>query len=343
MKTIFIVDDNQTNLIAAKNALDDSYKTFAMSSCERMFKLAKKITPDLILLDIEMPEINGFEAMEAIKSDKNLKSVPVIFLTSMNDTASELKGFELGALDFINKPFSTPVLIRRIQTHIEQDKLIKESQQSLRNIHNATISIVANMVERRDKVTGDHIERTQAYLKLIIDELVHTRCYADEISSWDIGLLIPSAQLHDVGKISVSDTILNKPGPLTDEEFEIIKQHCVAGEAIIEHIIRKTNDDVFLRHAKMFAGYHHEKWDGSGYPKGLSAEDIPLEGRMMAVVDVYDALVSERPYKDAYDHYEAVDIIKNAAGNHFDPKIVEAFISVNEKIWQESVNINKAG
>jgi len=342
MKTIFIVDDNYTNLTAAKNALEGTYRSFAMSSSEKMFKLAKKIIPDLILLDIDMPEMDGFETMEVLKTDKNLKDVPVVFLTSLNDQESELRGFDMGALDFINKPFSAPVLIRRIKTHIEQDKLIKESQQSLRNIHHATISIISDMVERRDKVTGDHIERTQTFLKLIIDELMRLGYYVDELSTWDLELLLPSAQLHDVGKISISDTLLNKPETLTDEEFDLIKHHCAVGEAIIDNIINKTSDDIFLNHAKKFASYHHEKWNGSGYPRGLCEENIPLEGRIMAVVDVYDALISERPYKKAFEHSKAVEIIKKDSGTHFDPRVVDAFLNINEALWEEATRINQS-
>ncbi|MCL2026080.1 MAG: response regulator [Leptospirales bacterium] len=328
MKTIFIVDDNDTNLMAAKTALEGVYKSYALPSAEKMFKLAEKIIPDLILLDIDMPEMDGFEAMKILKSDAKLKSVPVIFLTAKNDTATEIYGFEMGALDFINKPFSPPVLIRRIETHIETDLLIKKSRQALRDIHNATINVIADMVEFRDKTTGGHIERTQNYLEILVNELIRTNTYIDEISSWDMSLLLPSAQLHDVGKITISDLVLNKPEKLTTEEFELIKQHCTEGEHIIDRIIGKTKGDYFLFYAKKFAGYHHEKWDGTGYPRKLKGEDIPLEGRIMAIVDVYDALISERPYKKAFPHEKAVEIIKNDSGTHFDPKIVEAFLNV---------------
>jgi putative two-component system response regulator len=293
-----------------------------------MFKLAEKIMPDLILLDIEMPEMDGFEAIQALKSDIKLKSVPVIFLTARHDVDTEIRGFELGALDFINKPFSPPVLIKRIEMHIETDRLIKENQQAVRDIHNATISVIADMVENRDKTTGGHIERTQVYLELLVKELIRTGVYADEISGWDMSLLLPSAQLHDVGKISISDLLLNKPDKLTDEEFEVIKQHCVEGERIIDQIINETKDNGFLLHAKKFAGTHHEKWDGTGYPRKLKGLDIPLEGRLMAIVDVYDALISERPYKKAFPREQAVDIIRKDSGTHFDPNIVKAFLNI---------------
>ena len=336
MKTIFIVDDNDTNLMAAKIALDGTYKTYALPSAEKMFKLTEKIIPDLILLDIDMPEMDGFNAMKLLKSDEKTKAIPVMFLTAKNDSQTEIRGFEMGALDFVNKPFSPPVLIRRIETHIETDILIKKGQQALREIHNATISVIAEMVENRDEVTGNHIERTQAYLRILVDELIRTNTYNDEISRWNMSILIPSAQLHDVGKISISDIVLNKPGKLTAEEYETIKKHCAEGERVIDQIISKTKSDDFLLHAKRFAGYHHEKWDGTGYPRKVSGLEIPLEGRIMAVADVYDALVSERPYKKPFTHEQAVEIIQKDSGTHFDPKIVEAFMNVKDKFLAES-------
>jgi putative two-component system response regulator len=337
MKTIFIVDDNDTNLMAAKTALDGTYKAFAIPSAIKMFKLLEKITPDLILLDVVMPEMDGFQAMSVLRADVKLKSIPVIFLTAKNDAESEIRGFEMGALDFINKPFSAPVLIKRIETHIETDRLIKESQQAVRDIHNATISVIADVVESRDKVTGGHIERTQKYLDILVNALIRAGIYETEISNWDKIILLPSAQLHDVGKINVSDFILNKPGKLTEEEFDLIKQHCANGERIIDEIISKAKDDGFLQHAKKFAGYHHEKWNGTGYPRGLKKDEIPLEGRIMAIADIYDALVSERPYKRPFTHEQAVQAIIEGSGTHFDPKIVDAFLTVMEDFRVEAM------
>ena len=335
MKTVFIVDDNKSNLYSAKTALEGVYRTYALLSAERMFKIAERITPDLILLDIEMPETDGFEAMRILKSDERWRAIPVVFLTSRNDAEAEIRGFEMGALDFISKPISPPVLIKRIETHLETDKLIKESQRALRGIHNATISVIADLVETRDETTGGHVERTQAYLGLIVKELLRAGVYKDEVSAWDISILLPSAQLHDVGKIRISDLILNKPGKLTAEEFDSIKRHCEIGEWVISRIIERTDNDVFLHHAKRFAAYHHEKWDGTGYPRGLRGEEIPLEGRIMAIADVYDALVSKRPYKEPFSHEQAVEIIRGESGLHFDPQIVEAFLNVAEEFWVE--------
>ena len=330
MKKVFIVDDSYTNLALAKDALEGKYRSFALPSAEKMFKLMEKVTPDIILLDVDMPEMDGFEAMGILKSDVRYKSIPVIFLTARNNVEAEITGLELGAIDFINKPFAAPVLLRRIETHIGTDMLIKEAQCALRNMNNAIISIMANMVENRDMVTSGHVERTQTYLKLLIDECIRTGAYAEEISKWDLEILIPSAQMHDVGKISISDVILNKPDKLSKDEFAIIETHCAVGEEIIDYIIRKTNADSFLIHAKRFAGYHHEKWDGTGYPRKLAGYDIPLEGRVMAVVDVYDALLSERPYKKPLSHQAAVEIVKNGKSTHFDPLLVDAFLNIEE-------------
>jgi len=338
VKTVFIVDDNDTNLMTAKAVLGNTYKTFTLPSAAGMFKFMEKVIPDLILLDVNMSGMDGFEALRMLKSDPRLRSIPVIFLTARCDAEAEIRGFEMGALDFISRPFSPPVLLKRIETHIETDKLIKESQRAVRSVHNATIRVLSDLVESRDEVTGGHIGRTQKYLGLVVNELIRTGVYADEIKIWNLDLLLPSAQLHDVGKIRISDLILNKPAKLTDEEFEIIKRHCIEGERIIDRIIKMTEDNGFLFHAKRFAGYHHEKWNGMGYPRKLSGDNIPLEGRIMAVVDVYDALVSERPYKKAFPHEEAVEIIKKDSGAHFDPKIVEAFLNIVETFGVKRVD-----
>jgi putative two-component system response regulator len=340
MKTVFVVDDNDSNLFAAKTALEGTYRTLTIPSAARMFKLAEKIKPDLILLDIEMPECDGFSAMEQMKTNPALAHVPVMFLTARHDPEAEMRGFELGAVDFISKPFSTPILLRRIETHIETDKLIKDSQRQLRNIQDAMISVIAEIVEDRDKVTGGHIERTQEYLRILVEEMQNEKIYNDVVGKWDLRLLLPSAQLHDVGKIAISDLILNKPGRLNEDEYKVIQTHAAEGERIIDHIMTKTKDDGFLLHAKKFAGYHHEKWDGTGYPHGLSGEEIPLEGRIMAIADVYDALVSERPYKKAFTHEEAVEMILKDSGTHFDPVLIDVFKNVSDDFWIENITEN---
>ena len=339
MKTIFIVDDSDTNLSMAEAALENQYRVMTMPSAAKMFTLLEKVAPDLILLDIEMPEMDGFSAIEKLKSESLWVNIPVVFLTGRTDPDVEVKGFELGAVDFITKPFSAPVLINRIKTHLDIDELIRERTKELRErteqiqrLQNEIVHVLADMVENRDQGTGGHIERTTAYIKVLVEAMLEHGVYVDEIKRMDIDLLVSSARLHDVGKISISDTILNKPGKLSDKEYEIMKDHTKEGERIIGQIVSRTGEDeVFLRNAKLFAGYHHERWDGTGYPYGLGGTEIPLQGRIMAFVDVYDALVSERPYKKAFSHEDAMSIIMEGTETQFDPNIAEVFNEVGDQ------------
>jgi putative two-component system response regulator len=339
MKTIFVVDDSDTNLSMAEEALDRLYRVMTMPSAAKMFSLLGKITPDLILLDIEMPEMDGFEALNRLKSESLWANIPVVFLTGRTDAAVEVHGFEIGAVDFITKPFSAPVLINRIKTHLEIDELIRERTAQLNRLQNSIVSVLANIVESRDKGTGGHIERTSAYIKILINEMKKRGIYADIISSWDIEKIISSARMHDLGKISITDLIVNKPGKLTDDEYDIMKTHALEGEKIIDKIIAQTGEGDFLRNARLFAGSHHERWDGKGYPNKLKGEEIPLQGRIMAIVDVYDALVSERPYKNAFTDEEAVSIIMENAGTHYDPKIAEVFFEIRDLFKEAKAHI----
>ena len=330
MKTIFVIDDSDTNLSMAEAVLEDHYHVMTMPSAAKMFTLLEKITPDLILLDIEMPEMDGFEALSKLKADPQWLDIPVMFLTGRNDAAVEARGFEMGAVDFVTKPFSAPVLLNRIKTHLNIDEIIHERTAQLHRLQNSIVSVLADMVENRDKGTGGHIERTSMYIKILIEEMKARGVYADEISQWDEDKMISSARMHDLGKISITDLIVNKPGKLTDAEYELMKTHAIEGEHIIDKIISRTGEGEFLRNAKLFAGAHHERWDGNGYPRGLKGEEIPLQGRIMAIVDVYDALVSERPYKKAFTDEEAVQIIMDNAGTHYDPKISKVFFEIKD-------------
>ena len=325
MKTIFVVDDSDTNLSMAEAALDEHYRVMTMPSAIRMFTLLEKVIPNLILLDIEMPGMDGFEALVKLKSGPLWADIPVVFLTGRTDSEVEVHGFELGAVDFITKPFSAPVLLNRIKTHLDIDMLIRERTLQLHRLQNSIVSVLANLVESRDKGTGGHIERTSAYIKILINEMLRHNVYVDEIRSWDIEKIISSARMHDLGKISITDILINKPSKLTHDEYEIMKTHALEGERIIDEIIAQTGEGDFLRNARLFAGCHHERWDGKGYPHGLREDEIPLQGRIMAIVDVYDALVSERPYKKAFTDEEAVKIIMDNAGTHYDPNIADVF------------------
>ncbi|MCL2049659.1 MAG: response regulator [Defluviitaleaceae bacterium] len=339
-KTIFIVDDNATNLAAAKNALKDSFQLYTLPSAKKMFDMLSKVKPDLILLDIEMPEVNGLEALNILKTNPAYADIPIVVLTGVNDTDIELRGFQLGVVDFILKPFSEPVLKRRIQSHLDMDYLIRERTRELQDktdqlqsLKTGIVVVLADVVERRDATTGSHIDRTTLYIDLLIKKMLETGLYSEIVSKWNnLELLISAARLHDVGKIAIPDAILNKPGKLTDEEFEIIKTHTTEGEEIINKIISHTaTQEAFLENAKLFAGYHHERWDGGGYPYGLKETDIPIQGRIMAFADVYDALITIRPYKKAFTHEESVKIIMDSRGKQFDPYIADVFYSIQEE------------
>jgi len=209
--------------------------------------------------------------------------------------------------------------------------MVDERTKTVVELKNAYLKTMAELVECRDDITGGHIERTQYYLSILLYALQKMSGYAALMLTWDFELIIHSAQLHDIGKISVKDSILQKPGKLTEMEFEEIKQHVSNGEEIIKKIKQNTRDHVFLEQAEILVASHHEKWDGSGYPRGLKGEEIPLQGRMMAIADVYDALVSDRPYRKGIPHKEAVEIISQGRGKHFDPALVDVFLGVSEK------------
>jgi len=338
-KTIFVVDDSATNLVKAEEVLEKQYLVITLSSAEKMFTVLKKITPDLILLDIDMPKMDGFEAIKRLKSNELYSEIPVIFLTGLSETDNEAHGIELGAIDFILKPFSEPVLLNRINNHLHIDELIRdrtyqlsERTAQLVRLQNSIVFTLADIVENRDKNTGGHVERTMEYARILIDAMLMCKLYAEEMHGWDLDSVVSSARLHDLGKIAIPDSILNKPDKLTLEEFSIIKTHCVAGERIIDHMISRTGDVDFLYNAKLFAAYHHEKWNGAGYPYGLKETANPLHGRIMAIVDVYDALTSRRPYKKAFASEEAIRMIRNNAGTHFDPYITEIFCEMKDKL-----------
>jgi putative two-component system response regulator len=289
-----------------------------------------KITPDLILLDVEMPEMSGVEALRRLKAQPLYRDIPVIFLTSLTDVATEAEGFKLGVVDFITKPFSTLVLQNRIKTHLNIDQLIRERTLKMERLQSSIILVLADIVENRDRETAGHIDRTAIFTKILIEAMLKYNVYADEIKNWDIDMVISSARLHDIGKIAISDFILNKQGALTEKEFEKIKTHTTEGARIIDQIINHTGSIEFLRSAKLFAAYHHERWDGKGYHYKLKKTQIPLQGRIMAIVDVYDALCSERPYKKSFAQDAAVNIIINDSNRQFDPAIINVFSKVQD-------------
>jgi len=349
---IIMVDDNPANLRIGKNVLAEKYTVATAPSAEKLFSLLSNNTPALILLDINMPEIDGYQTIRILKSKPETQNIPVIFLTGRTEVDDELEGLSLGAVDYITKPIQPLLLLKRIDLHLliqeqkktlEQQaadlkffndnlqKMVDEKTQNIIDLQNALLKTMAELVEYRDDITGRHIERTQRGIRILLTEIQKSGIYPEESRDWDIDLLVNSCQLHDVGKIFISDNILRKPGKLNEEEFEDIKVHTHIGKQIVEKVEFLATESEFLKYAKIFAASHHERWDGKGYPRGLKGNEIPLLGRVMAIADVYDACVSVRPYKGAFTHEETVKIIIEGGGSQFDPALVEIFARISDQ------------
>ena len=346
--TVLVVDDTPDNIALISGLLKDLYRVKIANCGEKALRIARSETPpDLILLDIMMPERDGYEVCSRLQADAATREIPVIFLTAKTEERDETRGLDLGAMDYVTKPISPPILLARVRNHLE----LKSARDSLRErnsflegevlirtrevaaVQDATILAMASLAETRDNETGNHIRRTQLYLKLLAEKLRrHPRFRALLDCDRTIDLLFKSAPLHDIGKVGIPDAILLKPGRLEPWEFEIMKRHTTLGRDAIAVAERSLALELpFLKHAKEIAYSHQEKWDGSGYPQGLSGDEIPISARIMALADVYDALVSRRVYKQAFSHDTAVDIISAGKGNHFDPDMVDAFLDLSDE------------
>jgi putative two-component system response regulator len=345
-KTVVIVDDDAIILKLARNALMGKYNVFTVPSAAKLFQLLRQISPDLILLDILMPDMNGFDIIRQLKQDAKFAATPVIFLSSRTDSDSELEGLGLGAVDYLGKPFSSPLLLKRVDLHIlletqhkelqtwnsSLQELVQKKTDSILKLQKTILQTISNLVECRDDITGKHVERTERILRFLVQEMMKNESYAGQLQDWDLNTFFLSSQLHDVGKIAIPDAILLKPGKLDTEEFNLMKRHTTFGEMVIEKIQQAEQEEsMFLIHAKIMAGMHHERWDGSGYPRGLRGNDIPLQGQMMALADVYEALISTRPYKTPISHQESIRIINECSGTQFNPALVQIFNSAAEK------------
>lgn len=343
--TVLAVDDTVTNIEVVKGVLSEKYLVQAALSGDIALKIIAKRKPDLILLDIMMPDLDGYEVCRRLKACKETRDIPIIFLTAKTQEGDETKGLLLGAVDYITKPISPPILKARVKNHLMlkeiRDQLsrqneileekVKERTHQLSNLQDATIVALGALAESRDPETGNHIRRTQTYVQALAKALAKTDKYRDVLQPEIITAMYKSAPLHDIGKVGVRDDILLKPGRLTDEEFEEMKKHTVYGRDAIAAAERALGSaDNFLTFAKEIAYSHQEKWDGSGYPLGLAGEDIPLSARIMALADVYDALISKRVYKPAFSHEKAVEIISEGSGSHFEPLLVEIFLTIAE-------------
>lgn len=349
-QTILVVDDTPDNLFLVSNLLKDLYTVKVANSGEKALKyLSESVIPDLILLDIMMPVLSGYDVIKRIKENPLLQNIPVIFLTAKSSVEDEKIGFELGAADYIIKPISPPILLARIKTQLENkavadflkdkneflEKEVQKRTQEIIAIQDVTIFAMASLAETRDNETGNHISRTSAYVKILALKLQNHPKFKNFLSDDMINTLYKSAPLHDIGKIGIPDYILLKNGKLSFEEFEIMKTHTTLGKEAIEHAENQLGYEVdFLKIAKEIAYLHHERFDGRGYPLGIKGEDIPISARLMSIADVYDALISERVYKNSIEHKKAVAIMKKGRNTHFDPNILDAFLELEKEFEQ---------
>jgi putative two-component system response regulator len=346
--SILIVDDTEANLDILVEALGDSYEVLVATDGATALEVAAESSPDLILLDIMMPGMDGYEVCQRLKADPRLCRIPVIFLTALTEIESKTRGFREGAVDYVTKPFEPSEILARVKTHLSLvlatrelelqneilERKVAERTRELAKTQDITIHSLASLAEARDTETGMHLLRTRQYVLALATRLAETNPdHARTLDKTTIDLLFKSAPLHDIGKVGVPDAILLKPGLLTDQEFTVMKTHSEVGYQALVRAEKELNvetRDSFLSHAREIALTHHERWDGSGYPKGLQGRAIPLSGRIMAVADVYDALISRRVYKPAFPHETAVDLIRRGSGTHFDPEVVEAFLHLAE-------------
>lgn len=351
---ILVVDDTKENLTVIGGLLDTDYRVRVANSGERALKVATgDPRPDLILLDVMMPGMDGYQTLAKLREDPLTKGIPVIFVTAMDADEDEERGLTLGAVDYVTKPIKPAILLARVKSQIElkfaRDRLANQNEyleaEVDRRMHenelikDVSLQALALLAEKRDNETGNHLNRTRAYVELLMSDLKHHPRFAAELGEAEQVLIAKAAPLHDIGKVGIPDAILLKPGKLTPEEFDIMKTHAaIGGEALDEAIARVTAGNAvsadntrsalaFLQTARSIAAGHHEKWDGSGYPQGLSAEAIPLPARLMALADVFDALVCKRHYKDAFPLERTIGIIRDGRGRHFDPDIVDAFLA----------------
>lgn len=345
--TVLVVDDSPDNLSLMGDLLKDEFKVKVATNGEKALRLAgSDAPPDLILLDIMMPGMDGYEACSRLKSDPRTRNIPVIFLTAKTEIEDEKHGLELGAVDYITKPISPPIVIARVHTHLklkaaadflwDQNLFLEQEvarrSREVRAVQEVTILALASLAETRDNDTGNHLRRTQLFVRALALKLKDHPRFREYLTDANIAMLFKSAPLHDIGKVGIPDNILLKPGKLEPEEFEIMKTHTTIGRDALEQAERTLGTKVkFLEMAKEIALSHQEKWDGTGYPQELSGDDIPISARLMAVADFYDALISRRAYREGFPHEKVVQMIREGRGTHFDPDITDTFLEIQDE------------
>lgn len=343
---ILIVDDMPENAMVLRSFLAPmGYHIDAVTRGEDALEMVEHNPPDVILLDIMMPGMNGFEVCRRLKQDPETQHIPVVIITGMSDKETNIEAVKSGADDFLIKPFDRILLEARIKTSSKtkllHDRLIEYKRELEHKVverteqvvltQQVTVFALAKLAESRDNETGDHLERMRSYARVLCEEMVHLPKYRATYDTSFVEDIYKSTPLHDIGKVGIPDRILLKPGKLTEEEFEIMKHHAKIGGDTLKAADIEAGRDSFLTTGRDIAYYHHEKWDGSGYPFKLSGEDIPLSARIAALADVYDALSSRRPYKEPFSHEKSKAIILEGRGAHFDPDVVDAFLAREDR------------
>jgi len=337
---VLIVDDAPENIRILVEALKDEYIIMFARNGEGALRIATESAspPDIILLDVIMPGMDGYEVCQCLKENRRTRNIPVVFVTGQSEAVDEARGLSLGAVDYIGKPFKASLVKNRVANQLELkrhrdrlDELVRERTQELALTKEVTIEAMATLAEWRDPETGGHIKRTQNYVRALAEYMAANPKHTPQLDANTTELLYLSAPLHDVGKVSIPDSILLKPGRLTDEEFTEMKSHTTRGRDALAAAERKLGGNSFLRLAREIAYGHHERWDGKGYPQGIAGEAIPLPARLMSLADVYDALTSRRVYKPALPHEEVATMIRQGRGEQFDPDVVDAFMQLQDE------------
>ena len=346
-ESILIVDDVPENLRLLATILGRSgFIPRPVTSGKLAIEAALAEAPDLVLMDVQMPEMSGIEVCRWFKKDERLSGIPIIFLSGLQETEEKVEAFRVGGVDYISKPFQELEVLARIKMHLQlkrlNEELVSHNVQLEQRVADqvklvaasqlATIFALAKLAETRDDDTGKHVERVRTYARALAMRMRDMKVHAAKLTDMTIDTLFQTASLHDIGKVGTPDAILLKPGKLTEGEFAEMKKHCALGAATLSSVLRQYPDNQFLRMGVEVARSHHEKWDGSGYPDGLKAQDIPLSARVVAVADFYDALTSNRCYRQAFDHKSTCRMIQEGSGTHFDPEVAAAFMTIESQI-----------
>jgi putative two-component system response regulator len=338
-KQILVVDDNLASLKQIGAQLESHYEVLLAKSGALALKICRQEKPDLILLDVEMPEMDGFQTIARLKEDPDLAAIPVIFLTGNQDTDTEIRALESGAMDFITKPANKDILFHRLELHLQFATYQNSLEQTVKELEESIVTSFAELIECKDDNAGTHVLRTGRYVDILGRKLLEAGTFGDALTPEDLEMIVRAAPFHDIGKIGISDTLLLKEDSLTEDEYELVKRHTLIGARFLAAIYERTPEQHYLKFAKLIAESHHERFDGDGYPYGLAGDKIPLCARIMAVANVYDSCITDRVYRKARSHEEACRVIMDGKGSWFDPRIVEIFEGLSDEFAHLRVSV----